>query len=54
MTYIQLFTFADTFRGRYDDSLQGAKKFYPSESGYQVLVITRNAAQLEQQSIAVV
>ncbi|XP_039820103.1 endoglucanase 13-like [Panicum virgatum] len=31
----QLFTFADTFRGRYDDSLQGAKKFYPSESGYQ-------------------
>jgi hypothetical protein len=38
----QLFTFADTFRGRYDDSLQSAKKFYPSESGYQVL-ITRNA-----------
>ncbi|TKW23921.1 hypothetical protein SEVIR_3G018800v4 [Setaria viridis] len=31
----QLFTFADTFRGRYDDSLQSAKKFYPSESGYQ-------------------
>ncbi|KAK3143376.1 hypothetical protein QOZ80_4AG0299590 [Eleusine coracana subsp. coracana] len=33
----QLFTFADTFRGRYDDSLQvkGAKKFYPSASGYQ-------------------
>ncbi|TVU16555.1 hypothetical protein EJB05_40126, partial [Eragrostis curvula] len=31
----QLFTFADTFRGRYDDSLQSAKKFYPSASGYQ-------------------
>nr|CAB3486157.1 unnamed protein product [Digitaria exilis] len=31
----QLFTFADTFRGRYDDSLSSAKKFYPSESGYQ-------------------
>ncbi|KAG8043917.1 hypothetical protein GUJ93_ZPchr0458g22622 [Zizania palustris] len=26
----QLFSFADTFRGRYDDSLQSAKKFYPS------------------------
>ncbi|XP_037479972.1 endoglucanase 13-like [Triticum urartu] len=31
----QIFTFADTFRGRYDDSLQCAKKFYPSASGYQ-------------------
>uniref|UniRef100_A0A0D9WB31 Endoglucanase n=1 Tax=Leersia perrieri TaxID=77586 RepID=A0A0D9WB31_9ORYZ len=31
----QLFTFADTFRGKYDDSLQNAKKFYPSASGYQ-------------------
>ncbi|KAM0831274.1 hypothetical protein ACQ4PT_065655 [Festuca glaucescens] len=31
----QLFSFADTFRGRYDDSLQCAKKFYPSASGYQ-------------------
>ncbi|KAL6844178.1 hypothetical protein ACP4OV_025851 [Aristida adscensionis] len=31
----QLFTFADTFRGRYDDSLLNAKKFYPSDSGYQ-------------------
>uniref|UniRef100_I1PI33 Endoglucanase n=2 Tax=Oryza glaberrima TaxID=4538 RepID=I1PI33_ORYGL len=31
----QLFTFADTFRGKYDDSLQSAKKFYPSASGYQ-------------------
>ncbi|CAN6250646.1 unnamed protein product [Urochloa humidicola] len=32
----QLFTFADTFRGRYDDSLLSAKKFYPSDSGFQV------------------
>ncbi|CAO2044210.1 unnamed protein product [Urochloa humidicola] len=31
----QLFTFADTFRGRYDDSLLSAKKFYPSDSGFQ-------------------
>jgi len=31
----QLFSFADTFRGRYDDTLQCAKKFYPSASGYQ-------------------
>ncbi|KAL6651802.1 hypothetical protein ACP70R_010727 [Stipagrostis hirtigluma subsp. patula] len=31
----QLFTFADTFRGRYDESLLSAKKFYPSGSGYQ-------------------
>jgi endoglucanase len=31
----QLLTFADTFRGRYDDSLQTAKKFYPSASGYE-------------------
>ncbi|CAL5024768.1 unnamed protein product [Urochloa decumbens] len=31
----QLFTFADTFRGRYDDSLLNAKKFYPSDSGFQ-------------------
>ncbi|KAE8778352.1 hypothetical protein D1007_48795 [Hordeum vulgare] len=31
----EIFIFADTFRGRYDDSLQCAKKFYPSASGYQ-------------------
>ncbi|XP_006653871.1 endoglucanase 13 [Oryza brachyantha] len=31
----QLFTFADAFRGKYDDSLQSAKKFYPSASGYE-------------------
>lgn len=31
----QLFAFADTFRGRYDDAVPGAKKFYPSASGYQ-------------------
>ncbi|CAM0901689.1 unnamed protein product [Alopecurus aequalis] len=31
----ELFYFADTFRGRYDDTLQCAKKFYPSASGYQ-------------------
>uniref|UniRef100_A0ACD5Y9Z2 Uncharacterized protein n=1 Tax=Avena sativa TaxID=4498 RepID=A0ACD5Y9Z2_AVESA len=31
----QLFSFADTFRGKYDDTLQCAKKFYPSASGYQ-------------------
>ncbi|XP_073012207.1 endoglucanase 13-like [Typha latifolia] len=30
----QLFTFADTFRGRYDESLHCVKKFYPSASGY--------------------
>jgi endoglucanase len=30
----QLFTFADSFRGKYDDSLQSVKKFYPSTSGY--------------------
>ncbi|KAJ1273457.1 hypothetical protein BS78_06G282100 [Paspalum vaginatum] len=31
----QLFKFADEYRGRYDDSLQSARKFYPSESGFQ-------------------
>ncbi|KAJ4785199.1 Endoglucanase [Rhynchospora pubera] len=30
----QLFTFADSFRGKYDDSVQCVKKFYPSSSGY--------------------
>ncbi|KAL5983073.1 hypothetical protein ACLOJK_017153 [Asimina triloba] len=32
----QLFSFADRFRGRYDDSITSAKKFYPSASGYSV------------------
>ncbi|KAJ3692970.1 hypothetical protein LUZ60_012065 [Juncus effusus] len=30
----ELFTFADSFRGKYDDSLQCVKKFYPSVTGY--------------------
>ncbi|KAI3898149.1 hypothetical protein MKX03_021748 [Papaver bracteatum] len=30
----QLFTFADRFRGRYDNSIQNAKNFYASASGY--------------------
>ncbi|OAY75192.1 Endoglucanase 13 [Ananas comosus] len=30
----QLFTFADTFRGRYDDTLEFACKFYPSSTGF--------------------
>jgi endoglucanase len=31
----ELFTLTDTFRTRYDGSLQGSRKFYPSASGYQ-------------------
>ncbi|KAI3922883.1 hypothetical protein MKW98_007014 [Papaver atlanticum] len=34
----QLFTFADRFRGRYDNSIQNAKNFYASASGYSVLL----------------
>ncbi|KAK1296960.1 Endoglucanase 5 [Acorus calamus] len=30
----QLFSFADTFRGRYDDSIPVARQYYPSSSGY--------------------
>ncbi|XP_038971173.1 endoglucanase 13 isoform X1 [Phoenix dactylifera] len=30
----QLFAFADTFRGRYDDSIDAVRKYYPSSSGY--------------------
>ncbi|XP_042512490.1 endoglucanase 5 [Macadamia integrifolia] len=30
----QLFSFADNFRGRYDDSISSARDFYPSASGY--------------------
>ncbi|KAK8946837.1 Endoglucanase 13 [Platanthera zijinensis] len=30
----QLFTFADTFRGRYDVSIPAARDFYPSGTGY--------------------
>ncbi|KAG9441944.1 hypothetical protein H6P81_017798 [Aristolochia fimbriata] len=30
----QLFSFADTFRGRYDDSITVAREYYPSSSGY--------------------
>ncbi|RRT36218.1 hypothetical protein B296_00033125 [Ensete ventricosum] len=30
----QLFSFADTYRGRYDDSVHSVRKYYPSSSGY--------------------
>ncbi|XP_077219614.1 endoglucanase 13-like [Tasmannia lanceolata] len=30
----QLFSFADTFRGPYDDSITVARKYYPSSTGY--------------------
>ncbi|MBD2259218.1 glycoside hydrolase family 9 protein [Pseudanabaena sp. FACHB-2040] len=32
---IQLYTFADTYRGKYSDSITDAKSFYNSWSGYQ-------------------
>lgn len=32
----QLFTFADTYRGKYDSSIPLAKKYYQSASGYDV------------------
>ncbi|MEL7332924.1 MAG: glycoside hydrolase family 9 protein [Cyanobacteria bacterium J06560_2] len=31
----QLYKFADTYRGRYSDSIQDAKKFYKAEDGYE-------------------
>ncbi|TVU33431.1 hypothetical protein EJB05_25248 [Eragrostis curvula] len=31
----QLFEFADTHRGRYDDSVEVVKNYYPSSSGYE-------------------
>ncbi|THU44276.1 hypothetical protein C4D60_Mb02t05700 [Musa balbisiana] len=30
----QLFSFADTYRGRYDDSVHSVRKYYPSSTGY--------------------
>nr|CAD1821123.1 unnamed protein product [Ananas comosus var. bracteatus] len=32
--HVELFTFANTFQGRYDDSLLCVKKYYPSSTGY--------------------
>jgi len=34
---LQLFSFADNYRGQYDDSIPDAEKLYPS-SGYSVSV----------------
>ena len=31
----QLFEFADRYRGRYDESVEVVKSYYPSSSGYQ-------------------
>jgi hypothetical protein len=33
---LQLFTFADTYRGKYDISIPLVKKYYQSQSGYYV------------------
>ena len=33
---LQLFSFADTHRGKYDSSIPLAKKYYQSTSGYDV------------------
>ncbi|WOL05355.1 hypothetical protein Cni_G14083 [Canna indica] len=30
----QLFSFADTYRGRYDDAVHAVRKYYPSSSGF--------------------
>ena len=35
----QLFTFADTYRGRYDSSITAARRYYQSESGYNVCIL---------------
>ncbi|KAJ6678148.1 ENDOGLUCANASE 5 [Salix viminalis] len=41
--WAQLFTFADRYRGLYDDSIQNAKQFYTS-SGYSILLEGRGGA----------
>ena len=33
--YVQLFEFADKYRGKYDSSVREAKRYYPSWSGYE-------------------
>lgn len=37
---LQLFSFADTYRGRYDDSVHSVRKYYPSSTGYSVRTIS--------------
>ena len=32
---MQLFEFGDKFRGKYDDSVEVVKKYYPSAGGYK-------------------
>jgi hypothetical protein len=34
--YVQLFEFADKYRGRYDNSITVARNYYGSHSGYGV------------------